>query len=102
MTSLHRRKKVELIVEKARLEEILDLLRDAGARGYTVIPTLQGLGNRGTRANDLTGVGANVLVVVITNDAVARRIVEQLEAIWGDAIGVLYVSDVEVMRGDKF
>lgn len=60
------------------------------------------MGNRGARADDLTGVGGNVLVVVITREEVAHRMVGLLEEMWGDAIGVLFVSDVEVMRADKF
>ncbi|MFN7700821.1 MAG: P-II family nitrogen regulator [Deltaproteobacteria bacterium] len=102
MPTLHSRKKVELIVERARLEEILEVAQEAGAKGYTVLPTLSGLGNRGERADDLTGVGGNVLVVIITRDAVAHRSVELLAELWGDAIGVLFVSDVEVLRPDKF
>jgi PII-like signaling protein len=102
VSTLYRRKKVELVVERARLDEILDVVKEAGARGYTVLPTLAGMGNRGARADDLTGVGGNVLVVVITREEVAHRVVELLEELWGDAIGVLFVSDVEVMRADKF
>ncbi|GAB4199592.1 MAG: hypothetical protein OHK0013_09840 [Sandaracinaceae bacterium] len=73
-----------------------------GATALGTLPTLSGMGNRGARADDLTGVGGNVLVVVITREEVAHRMVGLLEEMWGDAIGVLFVSDVEVMRADKF
>ncbi len=103
MTTLHRRKRVEIVVESARLDEVLDLVvHEAGASGYTVLPTLGGSGNRGRRANDLTGVGGNVLVVVLARAEVAETLVGLLAEQWGHAIGVLSVCDVEVLRPEKF
>ena len=102
MTQLHPRKKIELVVERARLPEMLDLLHEAGIRGYTVLPTLEGLGNRGLRGDDLTGVGGNVHVMAVTHEEAVHRLIELLEEVWGDAIGVLFVSDVQVLRPAKF
>jgi PII-like signaling protein len=102
MTPGHRRKKLELVIERALVDEVIAVAQEVGARGYTVLPVLSGMGHRGHRADDLTGVGGNVLLVLVARDEVVERLVTRLQASWGDAIGVLFVGDVEVLRGDKF
>lgn len=75
-------------------------LKGLGATGYTVLPA-RGEGHHGIRTSDLEG--ANVRIEVIVDHATADRIVERLHTHFQPRHAlVLYVTAVEVVRGDKF
>lgn len=99
----HARKKVEIIVERPLLAELLDLLDEEGAAGYTVVPAIAGKGLAGRwRADDISGALDRVMVVVITNEAVAEALVARAFDLLKDYTAIVYVSDVAVVRGDRF
>lgn len=65
-------KRLEIVVDTPHLERLLSRLRDAGAKGYTVLPNASGFGDRGTqRGDDPSGVSGNtcVLLAVPVEDA---------------------------------
>lgn len=100
---MHRKKKVEIILESAIAGRMVDMLEQAGARGYTVIPQVSGKGNRGVRGEGhVVDVFRNVLIIVIASAEVAYRIVEQAQPLLADYAGIIYVSDVEVVRAGHF
>jgi len=100
---LHRRKKIEIIVEQSMLARVIDVVDRAGATGYTVVPTSAGKGRHGIRRDtDVVGVFRNVLVIVVANAEVAANIVERAGALSRDVVQILVVSDVDVLRGEHF
>lgn len=103
MTRLHRKKKVEIIVEAARAPAILKMIEAAGAKGHTVLSEVSGKGNRGVRDDaHLSDVFRNVMIIVIASEAVARRIVAESQPLLEDYAGIVVVSDVEVVRDEHF
>jgi len=99
---LHR-KKVEIVVDDAGLDEVLALIDAAGAKGYTVVRNVEGKGDRGLRAgHDLAGSFRNALVIVVAPEDVARRIVEGTLRLLEGRPGIVLQSDVEVARGGQF
>lgn len=99
----HRKKKVEIVVEVARAPRILRMITEKGATGYTVVPNLGGKGRRGMRGGaDVVQVFDNVMIVVVTTADVARAILAESQGLLKDYVGIVYMSDVEVVRDEHF
>lgn len=103
MTTLHWKKKIEIVVESARARAIVELVERCGAKGYTVVPHVSGKGHRGKRGEGhLSGVFENVLIVVVAAQPVAERIVAGSRELLEDYAGIVLVSDVQVIRDEHF
>ncbi len=101
---LHARKRVEITVEKRRLQTVVDLLNaDGEITGYTVLRTLGGRGHTGDRLpQPFSDVLDTVVVVTIVKAEVAERLVETLAPLIEEIVGIVAVSDVQVMRAGHF
>lgn len=102
MTSSPHIRKLLTVVTEAALESYLvrDLER-LGAGGYTVT-SARGKGSRGVR-NAGWETDANIRVEVVCEEQVARRIASHLQKnYYDDYAMVLLLSDVEVLRPEKF
>lgn len=103
MIQLYRKKRVEIIVEAARVRAMIEMIEAVGGKGYTVIPEVSGKGNRGPRGNaDLSDVFRNAMIIVIAAEDIARRIVEQSQPLLEHYTGIVVVSDAEVLRDEHF
>lgn len=95
------RKLLTVITEEALERPLVKIIKSSGARGYTVSEA-RGAGQRGKREPGVEN-GANIRLEVICEDSVARLIAETLHrSYFQDFAMVLYLQDVEVMRGEKF
>ena len=100
---LSRKKKVEMVVEAARARQLLQAIEKIGATGYTVVPNVSGMGHQGRRGDDgVLGVFDNVLIIVITTEEIAMQVIERCQALLENYAGIIYVSDVDVIRDDHF
>lgn len=103
MTRLWRKKKIEIIVEAARARAIIEMIEKAGAKGYTVVPSVSGKGHRGVRDSaDLSDVFHNVLIIVVAAEDIAARIVDASQSLLEHYAGIVVMSDVEVIRDEHF
>ena len=99
----HRRKKIEVIVEAAVAPAITALLDENGVSGYTVLPTLAGKGQAGRRAaSGVIGGMDSVMIVAIVGDAAWQRISAGIYELLRDYSGIVVLSDVDVLRGERF
>jgi nitrogen regulatory protein PII len=100
---MHHKKKIEMIVDAACLPQLLKMCERVGAKGYTVIPNVSGKGNRGVRGNsDIFDIFRNVLLIVIAAEEIAVRIVEESQPLLRHYAGIIYTSDVDVVRDEHF
>ena len=100
---LYKKKKLEIIVEAARSRAVIEMVENAGARGYTVVPQVSGKGNRGVRDDaHLSDVFRNVMIIVIVAEDVANRIIDQSQPLLEHYAGIVVISDVEVVRDEHF
>ena len=98
-----RRKKLEVVVEAPVLRRVEALLTEAGVRGWTVLPGIEGAGSGGEwRSGDFTPGQEKRLLMSVVSEEVARRVLERLSAFFDDYPGIVCVSDVEVIRGGRF
>lgn len=95
-------RKLVTIVCEAELEN--DLVRDLQAleaKGYTITDA-RGRGARGVRDATWTS-GANIRVEVLCDERIAAAIVKHLaHRYYADYAMVMFVSDVAVLRPEKF
>lgn len=97
------KKRVDIVVERSLLDTIIELINDAGATGYTVLPCLAGRGEHGPwRSGDLSPAFDRVYFVVIASDEVAESVVTQIAPYLDRYAAVLSVTDTRVLRGDRF
>ncbi|MCS6891286.1 MAG: hypothetical protein RMK64_03725 [Rhodovarius sp.] len=100
---MERRKRIEVVVEAVRAEQVTALLERLGAKGWTMLPVIAGRGRTGLRrGGDLSGVLDNVLVLCITSQAVADAVLAAREELLGARPAIVSVSDCEVLRGEHF
>lgn len=93
-------KKVTLVAEGVLEQQIVRELRALGASGYT-IGAVRGEGSRGVRASEWEG--DNVKVEILADAATADRILEHVAAAYFEHYAVIaWVTDVQVVRGDKY
>ncbi len=94
--------KLVTVICEADLEKTLvDEMLKAGARGHTVTEA-RGGGRRGVR-DALWGATSNVRIEVLCTEAVAAKILDLIESSYFRDYGiVMFMSDVEVRRAEKF
>ncbi len=94
--------KLLTVVTEAALEHPLQRdLKTLGARGYS-ISNARGKGSRGARNADWEASG-NIRLEVVGDESTVRRIAAHLQQQYYDNYAmIIWLSDVEVLRPDKF
>ena len=101
---MNTKKRLEFIIERMAHKRACRILEDAGVKGYTVVPALSGFGggNRWQRDTDISGSRDMVVIISIGDVALITPALERIQNLLEDHIGVVTVSDVEVLRPDRF
>lgn len=95
------RKLLTVVTEAALESQLTRDLERLGARGYT-ISNARGKGDRGVREAGWE-VDSNIRIDVVCDEATARRLAAHLQERYYDNYAmILLLSDVEVMRSEKF
>jgi len=97
------RKRIEVLIDRPLAVRLVEAAAEAGVSGYTLIPVQSGSGRHGAWRNDpVSGAEAKTIFLTIASEAKAERLVELL-APYLDTYGMLLtVSDVQVIRGERF
>lgn len=95
-------KKLLTIIAEAQIEDVLtEQIKKLGAHGFTVVEA-RGEGSRGVRAGEWDQ-SRSIRIEVICEPQIAEAISGYLIKNYSaDYALVLYLSDVEVIRGEKF
>lgn len=97
-------KKLEIILEGEYQEFAADLLDHAGVKGYTIINNLSGKGRQGFHEGHIMFNEEDLLIMIVA--AVPEELVESIlggfEPFFSKHSGVVFVSDIQVMRMVKF
>jgi nitrogen regulatory protein PII len=102
--TLHPLKKIEIIVRGEKEDFVRDLLDEANVSGYTIHRDVAGRGEHGFHEgrllfNDRAGL---VMFFAVAQEEVIQSIVDGLTPIFERSSGVMFVSDTNVVRLDKF
>jgi PII-like signaling protein len=103
MMQTHPKKKLEIIIEAPLLNRLLDKLERLNVSGYTVVPAIAGKGSGGAwREGQLTQAGHMVMVICITSEERIPEVLKPVYEVLARHIGIVTVSDVQVIRADHF
>lgn len=102
--SLHRKKRLDIVVEAPVLDRLLRRLDELEATGYTVVPAQGGRGATGIwRRDGMVGdAGRMVLVICVTDSDRVDSLLDVVGAIVARHSGIVTVSDVDVLRAERF
>ena len=100
----YHKKRIEIIIEAPLIRRITDHLDRLSVPGYSVVPILAGRGHDGAwSAEGQIGNAAQMVGLVCVIDA--SKVDAVVEAIFGlisHQIGMITISDVSVVRPERF
>ncbi len=103
MTTTERRRKVDILADRPLARRIVEIIERSGVTGHTVMPVTRGGGYRGTWSDDqMSGASAKTLIFTITTEEKAAEIVEALTPMLDTHSLRVWLTDVEVIRPDRF
>ncbi|WCT76627.1 P-II family nitrogen regulator [Novosphingobium humi] len=102
--TLHRLKKIEIVIRAEDHHPVEELLKAAGIGGWTIIRDVAGMGHAGfhhgkTIFNDHSGLA---MFVGVGEPAAIGDVARGLARLFATLPGVTFLSDVEVLRSDYF
>lgn len=92
--------KVTIITESLLKDEMVTMIKKIGATGHT-LTKVEGEGSRGVRASDWGG--RNIKIEVLVSNKKADQILTAIsEEYFEDYSVIAWLSEVSVLRGEKF
>jgi nitrogen regulatory protein PII len=100
----HQAKRVEIIIEAPMQRRLEEALRRAGVAGYSILPVMGGNGRSGpwSREGQVGRAGGLVAVICIVRPDRKDALLDAAFAVLERHIGVVSVSDCEVLRAERF
>lgn len=100
----HDAKRVEIIIEAPMERRLTDTMTGAGVTGFTVLPVLGGSGQSGrwSREGQVSRAGGMVAVVCLIREDRLDALLKAVFSVVERHIGVVSVTDAQVMRPDRF
>lgn len=100
----HDAKRVEIIIEAVMERRLTDALNESGVTGYTVLPVLGGSGSSGqwSREGQVGRAAGMVSVVCLIRPERLDALLDAAFAVVERHIGVVSVSDAQVLRAERF
>jgi nitrogen regulatory protein PII len=100
----HQAKRVEIIIEAPLERRLTDAMVEAGVTGFTVLPVLGGSGKSGqwSRDGQVSLASGMVAVVCLIRPDRLDGLLEAAFAVVERHIGVVSITDAEVLRAERF
>lgn len=103
MITTVKRRKVEILADQPLLRRIIALAEECGVTGHSVLPVVEGSGQAGRWTHDdITGAETKVMVVTITTEEQAGRLLAALAPLLASHGLLVWTSEVEVIRAEKY
>lgn len=100
---MHPAKRVEIIIEAPMEARLTEALTDAGVTGFTILPVLGGSGRSGQWSREgQVGRSGMVSVVCIIKPERLDTLLDAAFAVVQRHIGVVTVTDAQVLRAERF
>ena len=100
----HKAKRVAIIIEAPMQSRLTRAMEKAGVTGYSILPVLGGSGRSGewSREGQVGRAGGMVQVVCIIRPDRLEGLLDAIFTVVERHIGVVAVSDCEVLRAERF
>jgi len=104
MRQYHPKKRIDIIVESLLLRTLSATLDRASVRGYSVLPILEGRGmlNAWNSEGQVSNAANMVALLCIVDSSQADQVIDAVFAAIHDRIGFVTISDVSVIRPERF
>ncbi len=100
MNSMIAMKRIEIVIDEGKLEELLILMNEVGVRGYTFLKKAGGLGSRGTRRPDgLFFEEENAMVILACQEEQTEKLITALRPKLKEFGGLCLISDCLWVEG---
>jgi len=101
---MYKAKRVEIIIEAPMERRLRDALSKAGVTGFTVLPVLGGSGRSGawSREGQVSRAAGMVALICIIRPERLDEMLDAAFAVVERHIGVVSVTDCEVLRAERF
>ena len=101
---MHQAKRVEIIIEAPMARRLTNALTEAGVTGFTILPVLGGSGRSSSwnRDREVSRAGGMVAVVCLIRPERLDGLLEAAFAVVERHIGVVSVTDAQVLRAERF
>jgi nitrogen regulatory protein PII len=100
---MHPAKRVEIIIEAPMEARLTEALTEAGVTGFTILPVLGGSGRSGQWSREgQVGRSGMVSVVCIIKPERLDTLLDAAFAVVQRHIGVVTVTDAQVLRAERF
>jgi len=101
---MHKAKRVEITIELVMARRLTDALKKAGVTGYSILPVRGGSGRSGewSRSGQVSAAGGMVQVVCIVRPERVDALLKAAFAVVEGHIGVVCVTDCDVLRAERF
>ena len=100
----HQAKRVVITIEAIMQSRLTDAMEAAGVTGYSILPVLGGSGRSGawSREGQIGRANGMVQVICIIKPARLDGLLDAACKVVDKHIGVVTISDVEVLRAERF
>lgn len=100
----HQAKRIEIIIESPALRLLRRALERAGVKGYSILPVMGGYGRTGawSREGEVGIASSMVTVICLVAPERADAVLEAVFDVVDRQIGVVAVSNAEVVRRERF
>lgn len=99
----YRRRKLEIIVESAILKRTEAVLTECGVHVFTVLDGREGRGLAGRWEDEnVADALEQRMIVAVTTAEAAEKVFIRMAEIFARYPGVIYASDVDVLRAERF
>ncbi len=103
MAQTHARKRIDIFAETVILSRVEEALTSASVSGYTVVPCIKGRGWHGEwHSDEIAETGRMVMVTAILRDETLDTVISSLQPLLKHWRIVISISDVSVIRSEKF
>jgi PII-like signaling protein len=104
MIRTHSKKRLEIVIESPLLRRVIGLIDGAKVSGYSVLPIIAGNGHSGRwEATGLVSESGKMFTVVcILDQNELDLLLSAIYPIVERQVGILAISDVQVIRAQRF
>lgn len=100
----HPKKRIDIIIEMPLLRRITERFDKTGVSGYSVLTVIAGRGQSGewSASGQVSEVGQMAAIMCIVDAGKVDFVLDEVFAVVQKQIGLITVSDVSVVRSERF
>lgn len=98
------KKELRIVCEMPLMRRVRAHLAKSAIRGYTILPAIGGSGSEGewSREGMIGEAGQMVVFIIVLDESELDAVLEDMYSVISSQIGIITVSDVQVVRPERF